>query len=114
MIAATAAPIPIPALAPVESPVDDKAEDMSSGDVMLSLLGVANAVLGLLPGAVTVTVGKTEALVLRLEVEVEALWVAAADELVDEVPGLVDTIAPNPLRTMPRFAEQQAGSLSQQ
>lgn len=51
-----------------------------------------------------------ESLVVAADVEM----VVAVDEVVAGSPLLVETMAPNPLRTMPRFCAQHGGSLSQQ
>ncbi|KIW20584.1 hypothetical protein PV08_01159 [Exophiala spinifera] len=100
--------IPIPAFAPVDKPppVDCASEGNASADCVATLP----------PVAVTVVVAVT---LLGEEAGVVVVVAAAAAPVevveVDEGRGLfVDTIAPKPFRTIPRFSEQHGGSLSQQ
>lgn len=91
------AAIPIPAPAPGERTVDDEEDDseLSAGGVRL-LVGVISVEGGLVSEVVAVF-------------SVEDVEVDCCRVLV-----WVETTAPSPLRTIPRFSKQQRGSLSQQ
>jgi hypothetical protein len=92
-MAATGAPIPIPALAPVVRSFEDE-----GGDPEPSAADVA-----VLVGVVPVLVGVVEAALVDVVV---GLVVEVVSDKVD-VLECVETTAPSPLRTMPRFSEQQ-------
>lgn len=99
VIAAAAAPIPIPALAPAERPAEDEETAAALCAAVVALvvkLAVAEARLW-----TEVVVGSAVVEDIELDVGVD-------------VPPSVETIAPRPLRTMPRSLAQQAGSLSRQ
>ncbi|KAK5459637.1 hypothetical protein LTS15_003766 [Exophiala xenobiotica] len=93
----TATAIPMPALAPVERPLDDVVADPElSPDWVAVLVRVVWVREGLL--------GVVVATAVVVDVELVA----------DEVGLCVETTAPSPFRTIPRSSEQQEGSLSQQ
>lgn len=98
-------PIPIPALAPDDRPLEDVdfSTPESFGDDVPLLFGAVFVVESV--GAVDEVV--VVARLLSGELAVGVLDVVA-------VPEWVETTAPKPFRTIPRLSAQHAGSLSQQ
>jgi hypothetical protein len=97
--ARAAAPIPTPAFAPVVRPL----EDVIGCDIGFSV-AVAVASDEVVLDEVVVEVVVVELVLLVVDEDVE----------VDTIPSSVETMAPSPFKTMPRFSAQHVGSLSQQ